>query len=280
MKYKKLNNKYNTICIISICILLAILLYIMFFIYKNKCIKEKYTTKYKYTAIIVEPREHKALSFVLNNFLENLSDEWGIVICHGNKNIDFIHTIIDNHLSQYTHRITLVNLMVDNLSIEDYNNLLTSEKFYEYIPTETFIVFQTDTMICPEYKEYIHKFIEYDYDYVGAPWNWDHDNRKNSNVGNGGLSLRKKSKMLEIINKESEDKKNLIEDVFFARSKVIDLYKPEPEEAFLFSIENIHGNNYPFGCHQPWNIPAGNGGINSTFCQMYPEIIELYNLQY
>ena len=30
----------------------------------------------KYTAIIIEPRTHKALEFVLNNFLENLNDDW------------------------------------------------------------------------------------------------------------------------------------------------------------------------------------------------------------
>ena len=27
---------------------------------------------YKYTAVMVEPREHKAYKYVLNNFLENL----------------------------------------------------------------------------------------------------------------------------------------------------------------------------------------------------------------
>ena len=31
---------------------------------------------FKYTAIIIEPRKHKALCFVLNNMLECLSNEW------------------------------------------------------------------------------------------------------------------------------------------------------------------------------------------------------------
>jgi hypothetical protein len=31
--------------------------------------------KKKYTALIIEPRKHKALEFVLKNFLENLSNE-------------------------------------------------------------------------------------------------------------------------------------------------------------------------------------------------------------
>jgi hypothetical protein len=40
----------------------------------------------KYTALIIEPRKHKALEFVLKNFLENLSNEWSIIIFHGNLN--------------------------------------------------------------------------------------------------------------------------------------------------------------------------------------------------
>ena len=51
-----------------------------------------------YTAIIVEPREHPALEFVLNNFLSTLSDEWNIIVFHGNKNIDFLKKIIENNL--------------------------------------------------------------------------------------------------------------------------------------------------------------------------------------
>ena len=39
-----------------------------------------------YTAIIIEPREHKALEFVLSNFLQNLSTKWNFIIFHGNKN--------------------------------------------------------------------------------------------------------------------------------------------------------------------------------------------------
>ena len=266
MKYKK-SNKYNTIfLILIICILLAILLFIVY--KKNKCIiKEKYTTQYKYTAIIVEPREHKALSFVLSNFLENLSDEWGIVICHGNKNIDFIHTIINNDISQYRDRITLVNLMVDNLTIDDYNKLLMSEKFYEYIPTETFIVFQTDTMICPEYKEYIHKFLEYDY--VGAPWG------DGSGVGNGGLSLRKKSKMLEKIKKCNNDL-GLWEDRFFSYECAdVTLKKPSNDIASEFSIETTY-NDKSWGVHKFWAYNSSeNIESKKKFCKGIDTLISL-----
>lgn len=41
--------------------------------------------KYKfYTAVIVEPRKHhKALKYVLTNFLENLNSSWNIIVYHG-----------------------------------------------------------------------------------------------------------------------------------------------------------------------------------------------------
>jgi DNA repair ATPase RecN len=44
----------------------------------------------KYTAIIVEPRKHKALEFVLNNFKENLNDDWIFVILCSNFNKDYV----------------------------------------------------------------------------------------------------------------------------------------------------------------------------------------------
>ena len=46
--------------------------------------------KSKYTAIIVEPREHKALAFVLENFLENLNDDWNVIILHGTENKKYV----------------------------------------------------------------------------------------------------------------------------------------------------------------------------------------------
>ena len=65
----------------------------------------------KYTAIIVEPRKHPALEFVLNNFLENLNNDWNIIIYHGKKNKIYIKKIINTKLQQYISR-TLAFLSV------------------------------------------------------------------------------------------------------------------------------------------------------------------------
>ena len=218
-----------------------------------------------YTAIIVEPREHPALEFVLNNFVSNLSDEWNIIVFHGNKNIDFLKKIIENNLHT---RISLINLQVDNLTINDYNNLfMKSTILYDNIPTETFLVFQTDTIIFEKHKHLINDFLKYDY--VGAPI------KHNATpqpiwVGNGGLSLRKKSKMLEIMN--NEPYQNIPEDFFFSLPTSVSIYKPSVNEAKFFSVEAIF-NEVSFGCHQIW--------INDKYnelCEMYPEAKELSRL--
>jgi hypothetical protein len=150
----------------------------------------------KYTAFIIEPRKHKALEFVLKNFLENLSNEWSFIIFHGNLNKEYVQNIVDTKLSKYKNRITLKSIHKDNIGTSEYSKLLTTRSFYNQIPTEIFLVFQTDTMIIQKNKDNILDFL--DYDFVGAPY-VGKSSLLPGCVGNGGLSLRKKSKMLEIL---------------------------------------------------------------------------------
>ena len=221
-----------------------------------------------YTAIIIEPRKHKAFHFVINNFLDNLSNEWNIIIFHGINNEEFIKNIINNLKETYINRITLINLNVENLTITEYNNTLTNESFYNYIPTETFMIFQTDTLILN--KEKLSTFLNYDY--VGAPWG--HIPVACERVGNGGLSLRKKSKMLEIIRNIKYSGKN--EDVYFCYNPNNALYKPSLEEAMHFSVEEMFFDK-PFGCHKPWNEII-DPQTTEKFFNLYPQVRELYRL--
>lgn len=215
-----------------------------------------YSTKYidlpvsqpilrRYTAIIVEPRKHMALGFVLNNILTNLNSEWGIQIHHGTRNSNWVEDLIISELGEFRERIELKNLGVENLeNSQEYSKILTNRNFIEKIPTETFLVFQTDSMINPAYKDLWKKFEEYDY--VGAPWPWEW-----LKVGNGGFSLRKKSVMLKIIDLFGPYT-GLYEDHFYSHGcDRIGAKKPTVEQAKEFSIEQIY-NPYSFGIHKAW----------------------------
>ena len=252
--------------------------------------------KERYTAIIVEPRKHRALHFVLRNFFENLDDNWDFVILHGTENKDYLNNIMEK-LSKYKSRATLINLNKKNLTYQEYNGLFYDKSFYDYIPTETFLVFQTDSMILKENKDKINDFLEYDY--VGAPIgslshygdfkDKEMINEKHYEVGNGGLSLRKKSKMIELlkyikfakskhifdINKFGE---YIPEDRFFSgemTSEYIDIYKPHVQEASNFAVQELY-NDSPFGIHKIWE------GLNENeihkLIHKYPEIRNLIKL--
>lgn len=225
----------------------------------------------KYTAIIIEPRKHKALHFVLHNFLSNLSDDWSIILFHGNTNIEYAQNIVKCVEEKYNNRITMVHLHVDNLTSREYSHVFMTEPLYHYIPTETFLVFQTDSMILTENKDRINDFLQYDY--VGALWNW----APNHPVGNGGLSLRKKSKMLEIITHKGYIN-NINEDIYFSHNipDTIVYNIPIPSEACKFSIETMFYDT-PFGIHNCWRYLSKE---NMDFLKnKYNGIQELIDLQ-
>lgn len=218
-------------------LLFVFIIFLGFIFYLFQTIKEGMQNNY--TAIIVEPREHKALYFVLENALTNLDENWTVVILHGTQNKEYLENLCNHELKDYKSRIKMHNLQVKNLSLEDYNQLLTSKHFYDYIPSEHFLIFQTDSIICKSFNNYIYNFLQFDY--VGAPHkNW---------VGNGGLSLRKKSKMLEVLHKDNR-KENENEDVFFTK-KEHELKLPDVETANKFSNEGLYSDD-SFGVHKPW----------------------------
>ena len=192
-----------------------------------------------YSAIILEPRPHPAFLIVLDNFLNRLDERWNFIIFCGNTNINFLINLINNNFNNHKHRITLIKLNINNLNRKRYDEIFTSELFYNYIPTEMFLVFQLDTLISDVYYNNIYNFMNYDY--VGAPWI--------DGVGNGGLSLRRKSKMLEILkNKIYTTGSN--EDAYFITYENIN--KPSIEEAKNFSVETVFYDK-SFGVHNPWH---------------------------
>ena len=107
-----------------------------------------------------------------------------------------------------------------------YDTLFKTRSFWLSIPAELILVFQADSLLCDSTPWTIHDFLAYDY--VGSPWRQEEcppDNDRSISIcyndyiemvrkagflahegyklptgqgGNGGLSLRRRSKMLEI----------------------------------------------------------------------------------
>jgi hypothetical protein len=166
---------------------------------------------------------------------------------HGNQNESYINEILQSWDNDKLAKITKINLQVDNLSFNDYNALLLSERFYSYIPTENILIFQCDSMLSDINRGLINDFLKYDY--VGSPWKYAKEDPLHNGIGNGGLSLRKKSFSIECIQNSEYINSGLNEDIIFSRySKIRPLY----DDAKRFSIETDFTEN-SFGIHKAWN---------------------------
>ena len=87
----------------------------------------------------------------------------------------------------------MVRLDVDNLQPSEYSQLLMKQGFWGAFAGEKILLYQEDTML---FHGRIDPFLRYDY--IGAPWPANQDDNAHG-VGNGGFSLRSKSKMISCI---------------------------------------------------------------------------------
>lgn len=193
----------------------------------------------KYCLVIVEPRKHKNFEFVCKTMLRFTNKDWGLHVFHGNDNDEYVKDCLKG-----VPNVVYTHLNVSNLSIQDYNKLLTSVWFYKQIQknTKKILIFQTDSCLL---KEGVENFI--DYDYIGAPWP-----HYNNEVGNGGFSLRDLNFCIQLCkhHKISGEGVESHEDVFFNKySKLYICNVANYETACEFSCENIPTKTLPLGVH-------------------------------
>lgn len=182
-----------------------------------------------------------------------------------------------------------------------YNRLMLSVGFYQAFHREYILIYQPDCLV---FRDELDFWVAQGYDYIGAPWLrsraevplvkkiWDggwawvktqinHGGngrvQKDKSllynaVGNGGFSLRRRQKFIEVLEKlapvvqvylKPENQSTFYaEDVFFSiepQRHGLAFSKPDYRTACRFAIENkpefglnLNNGKLPFGCHR-WN---------------------------
>jgi hypothetical protein len=197
--------------------------------------------------VLIEFRILPHLEFLLHNTINKIGNQWSYTIVCGINNYDFMKQLANS----ISPNIKLIKLEYNNFNIDQYNELLTSTFFWNLFVGSKILIWQEDSCI---FGSNINDFLKWDY--IGSPW-IRNDNQYG--VGNGGLSLRTKSKMLEIINKiEPKDTityynyplKTIPEDVYFTTNMIkYNIGKLAlKNEAYKFSNEQYILNE-AFGGH-------------------------------
>ena len=155
-------------------------------------------------------------------------------------------------------------------STKSYSQLCLSLKFYErFQDFEYLLIYQTDAFV---FSDGLHYFCSLGVDYIGAPLGSYQEYWKDiqTNVGNGGLSLRKVSACIRVLRDrdniyrrrpESWDKNYFLEweDLFWAfcsKQADVDFTVPDVHTSLSFAVDWDYGHVYrkmpdwlPFGCH-------------------------------
>lgn len=162
-------------------------------------------------------------------------------------------------------------------SIAGYNRLLLSSEFHEqFIAYEFLLLLQTDALILRDDLDF---WCAQPFDYVGAPWPEGYElfvnagrfegangKRVKVHVGNGGLSLRRISKCLSLLEEFSDivkvfERTGSSEDLFYSVMGALsaDFIVPNEITASRFSLElkpgyyfAVNGGHIPMGGHAWW----------------------------
>ena len=146
---------------------------------------------------LIEFRILPHLEFIIKNTVIKLP-HWNHTIICGNNNYEFMEKIAASisGLTHITNIINVIKLDIDNLTTSQYSRLLLTKEFWNNFKGEKLLLYQEDTYLFHSNK--LEQLLEYDY--IGASWPINQDDNING-VGNGGFSLRSKSKMIECINR-------------------------------------------------------------------------------
>jgi hypothetical protein len=161
------------------------------------------------------------------------------------------------------------------LSVQGYSRLLLNKKFYESFGDKEFLLIsQPDAYV---FRDELDTWLNKPYDYVGAPWpngfsvtlnmgrfkNVAGGTLVNAFVGNGGFSLRRINKCVQLLEQDIEvaewfSKTGSNEDLFFSfiGQMTPSFIIPNPVEASHFAMEvqpeffyNLNGYYIPMAAH-------------------------------
>ncbi|KAI9646481.1 hypothetical protein NHQ30_004474 [Ciborinia camelliae] len=204
----------------------------------------------KKLAFMVETRPLPHLPIQLTHMTSVIPSEWTFKFMGSNTSIDYLLQF--HHLRDLvaSNKLTLVPLppQWEVNSRESISQMFTDPELYKSLsPAEHLLVFQPDAIICTKAPTTLNDFLQYDY--IGAPWSGT-----STYGGNGGLSLRRISSILRVLEKERRKPGDgALEDLWLSNSlnKLEGTIMADAKVSKSFSVESVW-DEAPLGYHIGW----------------------------
>ncbi|OHE98735.1 hypothetical protein CORC01_06001 [Colletotrichum orchidophilum] len=164
-------------------------------------------------ALLVENRPNPILAPLMLHFISVVPPDWRFRFMGSVESVKAINAsmAIREQVAAGKLDLTYIPSNMSTAGQEMISRFLTTLWLYETVlqPAEWLLVFQTDSILCANSKQNINDYLEYDW--IGAPWNpggrWG---------GNGGLSIRRVSAMIDILRNQKRVDGSEPEDVWLA----------------------------------------------------------------
>ncbi|KAJ3146371.1 hypothetical protein HDU89_006236 [Geranomyces variabilis] len=199
-------------------------------------------------ALLIETRPKVSLVPILLHYMATTPPDWPFHVIHSAENA---HILASRSLQQYITSGRLnTTLLAPGVILKDsqtVSEFLTSRWIWDQIQAEHILFFQLDAMLCSNSDQTIDDFLKFDW--IGAPW----PHRRQLRGGNGGFSMRRKSRMLRCIERQTWQRGGPNEDVWFSQCMATfsDAILPTYEESMSWAVEAQESKRY-MGIHKPW----------------------------
>lgn len=164
-------------------------------------------------ALLIENRPDPILAPLLLHFVSVVPPDWRFRFMGSPESVAHLNrsVAIREHVAVGKLDLTYIPANMSTAGQEHISRFLTDLWMYETVlqPAEWLLVFQTDSILCANSRLTLDDFLEYDW--VGAPWKAD-----SMWGGNGGLSLRRVSTMIDVLRNQVREENTEPEDVWLA----------------------------------------------------------------
>ncbi|KAI1426203.1 hypothetical protein F5Y12DRAFT_794715 [Xylaria sp. FL1777] len=147
-------------------------------------------------ALLIENRALPNLAPLLLHFIAVVPPDWRFRFMGSPESVASLNVshAVRSQVESGKLDLTLIPTNMSTSGGEMISRFLTNLWVYEALlrPAEWLLVFQTDSILCANSRQNLNDFL--DYDWVGAPWN-----PGSRFGGNGGLSLRRVSAIIEVL---------------------------------------------------------------------------------
>ncbi|KAF3929575.1 hypothetical protein ABW19_dt0207273 [Dactylella cylindrospora] len=213
-------------------------------------------------ALLIEGRAMPHLTPLLLHFMSVVPPDWRFKFFGTEESVNHLNRsrVVKAHVTDGKLDIALLPEGMHLDGQEATSATFTNLTFYRDVlyPAEFLLVFQTDSIICANSKQNLDDWLEFDW--VGASWN-----TADRFGGNGGLSIRRVSKIIRILENQIRLPNSEPEDVWLTSrlGLIPGAHLANGTEQQKFSAEMLFSEK-PMGFHTGHGGDWLHGGVWGT----------------